>query len=362
MPLVYPINRYSGSEGRLTLASGTPITTSDQTAKTTVYFTPFVGSRVALYNGTSWEIFIFSEVSVAVPSTLFRLFDVFVYNNAGTITLETVNWDQSSAAITAATAAAECQITSNGHGLANADLVGIAGVVGTLGTDVENGINGKVWAVRNSAANTFTLDGSDTTGLTYTSGGTWYKVPNTRTTDIVRQDGVFVKSGSTNKRYLGTLMTTGVSGETEDSVTKRFVWNYYNRAIRTFYKIETAASWIYSTSTLRAMNNNTDIRIAMVVGAAESFFTGAIAGKFETTVNANGTVLLADNNIDNSITTPLPTHAVANANTFEGWVVNYVYALSTGYHFLQAVEQGFGSGTQTFYGESSSGIFGSILG
>ena len=362
MPLFNPIIGFSGSEGRLTLASGTPVTTADQTSKTTAYYTPFLGSRVALYNGVTWEVKKFAEVSVTVPSTLFRLFDIFIYDNGGTITLEVVNWDQSSAALTAATAAAECQITSNGHGLSNGDIVGIAGIVGTLGTDVENGVNGKAWAVRNSAANTFTLDGSDTTGLTYTSGGTWYKIPNTRTTAITLQDGIYVKSGSTNKRYLGTLSTTGVSGETEDSVTKRLVWNYYNRAARSFYKVEAATSWTYSTATVRAMDNNTDIRIALVVGVADTFFVGAAAGKVFTTVDANGTVLLADNNIDNYIATAVPTHAVAIANSYESWVSNYVYALSLGYHALQAIEIGFGSGVQTYYGEGSSGIFGSIMG
>lgn len=349
-------------DGRLTLASGTAVTTADQTAKTTVYCTPYSGNRVALYNGTNWVLRNFSELSVAVPSTIFRLFDVFIYDNAGTIALEAVNWNQSTAAITAATAAAECEITSNGHGLSNGDLVGIAGVVGTLGTDTENGINGKAWAVRNSAANTFTLDGSDTTGLTYTSDGAWYKIPNTRATAITLQDGIYVKTGEAGKRYIGTCMTTSTSGETEDSLTKRLVWNYYNRATRPFYKVEAASSWAYSSSTVRAMNNNTDIRIGMVAGVAEGYFNGDMVGKFHTTVDANGFVDLADNNIDNIITQVVPTHSVASANTFEGIRASYVYALSEGYHALQATERGSGSGTQTFYGESSSGIVGFILG
>lgn len=363
MPLVNPVNRSASCEGRLTLASGTPVTISDQTAKTTVYFTPYLGNRIALFNGVNWDTHAFAEVSVAVPSTLFRLFDIFIYNNGGTITLEAVSWSQTTGTITAATAAAECQITSTSHGRSDGDLVGIAGITGTLGTNTANGVNGKVWACRTIAANTFTLDGSDTSGLTYTSGGTWYYIPNSRSTNITLQNGVYVQSGATNKRYLGTCMTTGVSGECEDSVSNRLVWNYYNRVPRQFYKVESAGSWTYSTSTVRAMNNNTATRVSLIVGAAEGYFIGGIAAKFSTTGSAaNGEVLLADNNVDNFISAANPANAVANAGDYASWTAHYVYPITLGYHFLQAVERGFGVGTQTYYGESSSGIFGKVFG
>lgn len=89
--------------GRLTLESGVPLSTSDQTAKTTVYFTPYKGDRIALYNtGTSaWEILEYSETSVAVPSTTTTPFDIFAYDNSGTLALETVNWTNDTTRATA---------------------------------------------------------------------------------------------------------------------------------------------------------------------------------------------------------------------------------------------------------------------
>jgi hypothetical protein len=39
----------------------------------------------------------------------------------------------------------------------------------------------------------------------------------TRATALARQDGVLVKSGATTRRYLGTLRTTGTTGQTEFS-------------------------------------------------------------------------------------------------------------------------------------------------
>lgn len=91
-------------DGRLTLLSGTPVPTTDQTAKTTVYFTPFRGNRIAVYDGASlWLLRTFSELSVAVPATTNTNFDVFAYDNAGAVALETVNWTNGTTRATALT-------------------------------------------------------------------------------------------------------------------------------------------------------------------------------------------------------------------------------------------------------------------
>jgi hypothetical protein len=76
-------------EGRLTLESGVPLSTSDQTAKTSVYYTPYLGKRVSLYDGTRWRLYEFSEVTLALGTiTDAKNYDVFLYDNAGTLTLE----------------------------------------------------------------------------------------------------------------------------------------------------------------------------------------------------------------------------------------------------------------------------------
>ena len=63
--------------GRLTLVSATAVPTSDQTAKTTVYFTPYTGNYLGLYDGAIWFYRSFSEISVAVPSTTVTPYDIF---------------------------------------------------------------------------------------------------------------------------------------------------------------------------------------------------------------------------------------------------------------------------------------------
>lgn len=67
---------------RLSLESGVPVSTTDQTAKTTVYWT----------DGTT-------NLSVAVPSTTNRPFDIFYSLSAGT--LSTVNWTNDTTRATA---------------------------------------------------------------------------------------------------------------------------------------------------------------------------------------------------------------------------------------------------------------------
>ncbi len=175
-------------DGRLTLTTAVPVTTADVTAATTLYWAPYAGSQVALYDGAAWAMYTFTEKSIAVPATTSQMYDVFVYNNAGTLTLELTAW------------------------------------------------------------------ANDTT----------------RATALTKQDGVLVKTGATTRRYLGSFRTTGVSGQTEDSVLKRHVWNYYNRVPRSLLRRESTSSWAYNSATIRQANNSASNQVDVVVGVEES--------------------------------------------------------------------------------------------
>jgi hypothetical protein len=50
-------------QGRLTLASVTPVMTSNQSGKTIIYYTPYTGNQVPIYNGTIMVPTAFSELS-----------------------------------------------------------------------------------------------------------------------------------------------------------------------------------------------------------------------------------------------------------------------------------------------------------
>jgi hypothetical protein len=82
------------AEGRLTLTTGTPVTTGDVSAATTLYYTPYTGNRIALYDGAgSWNVRTFTEVSLSLAScTASTPYDVFLYDNGGVVTAAAVIW------------------------------------------------------------------------------------------------------------------------------------------------------------------------------------------------------------------------------------------------------------------------------
>jgi len=80
-------------QGRLTLTSGTPVTTSDVTGASTIYFTPYNGNCLSLYNGSNWQTVQFDETSLALGTlTSGKNYDIFAYDNSGTIDLEMIEW------------------------------------------------------------------------------------------------------------------------------------------------------------------------------------------------------------------------------------------------------------------------------
>lgn len=76
-------------EGRLTTESGVPVSTADRTAQSTIYFALYKGNRVRLYDGANWNLHTFTERSLALSGlTSGKNYDVFLFDNTGTLTLE----------------------------------------------------------------------------------------------------------------------------------------------------------------------------------------------------------------------------------------------------------------------------------
>lgn len=94
----------STNDFRLTGVSGTPVMTADSTSLSTIYLTPYKGNRIALYDtsNSKWKLLSSVEVSLAVTGRTTDLpFDIFAYNNSGTVTLEFLNWASATARSTA---------------------------------------------------------------------------------------------------------------------------------------------------------------------------------------------------------------------------------------------------------------------
>lgn len=277
-------------QGRLTLTSGTPVTTSDVTAAETVYFAPYKGNKIDLYDATAarWVRYKFTELSLDVPDAT-QMNDVFIYNNSGTLTLEAVAWS------------------------------------------------------------------SDTA----------------RATALTTQDGVYVKSGATGRRYLGSFYgTTAGNGQTEDSLAKRYLWNYYNRVPKAMRAVDTTNSWNYTTATFRQANANTANQLDMAIGVSEDpveAIVSAVMVSDQAAATVTATVGIGvDSTSTNSaqilINTNNPGSSVRQTAFAE-----YVGFPGIGKHILPWLEQSTATGTTTWIGDAGgtvtqSGIVGTLMG
>ena len=74
--------------GRLTTESGVPVSSSDRTSQGTLYYTPYLHDYVRLYDGTRPKLYLFTERSLSLTVTSGKNYDVFLYDNSGTLTME----------------------------------------------------------------------------------------------------------------------------------------------------------------------------------------------------------------------------------------------------------------------------------
>lgn len=83
------------ADGRLTLTTGTPVTTADVSGSATLFYTPYKGNRISLYsNAFGWYVSTFEELSLDLSGETFATTqDVFIYNDAGTLKLSLTAWN-----------------------------------------------------------------------------------------------------------------------------------------------------------------------------------------------------------------------------------------------------------------------------
>lgn len=187
----------------------------------------------------------------------------------------------------------------------------------------------------------------------------------TRATAIIRTTtGRLYKTGDLTRMYVGSVRTTTVSGQTEDSAVKRYLWNYYNQKRRVLQRLETTASWTYSTATWRQANAAAANQVEVVVGVAETPITLTLLGQVQHNASTSAVAIGEDS-------TTAPTGLVA-VNNFVAGGVPAVSSLTkvpaVGRHFYAWLEWANGA-TGTFYGkggvgptEQQSGLSGFIEG
>lgn len=90
--------------GRLTLTTAVPVTTSDVTGATSIYYTPYLSNVIPLWDGARWKPIEFSEYTLALGTlTSGRPYDVFAYISSGVLALEVLAWTNDTTRATAVT-------------------------------------------------------------------------------------------------------------------------------------------------------------------------------------------------------------------------------------------------------------------
>lgn len=101
LKLLFPY-LFAAPMGRLTLASGVPLTFTNQTAKTTLYYTPYIGNVILLYVSGAWKFKTFSELSLSLSGYVAdKNYDIWMYDNSGTPTLASTVWTNGTTRATA---------------------------------------------------------------------------------------------------------------------------------------------------------------------------------------------------------------------------------------------------------------------
>ena len=203
-------------QGRLTLQTAVPVMTTTQSAKTTIFYTPYVGNKVPIYDGTNMTMTTFAELSVATTDTTkspaaigaSKVNDWFVWNDGGTIRIgHGPDW------------------TSDTARSAGTALVMVNGVY---------------------------LNNASITNGPAASRGTF--VGTTRSNASSQLDWVY--GGASVQGFFG-------------------IWNCYNRCCVQSIAFQNTSSWAYSSTTWRGANALNNTRTYFISGLAEDAFQGA---------------------------------------------------------------------------------------
>lgn len=334
------------SSGRLTLTSGTPITTADVTGATTVYYTPYNGNGISLYDGSAWVGVSFSEVSI-------KLTDAQTGTRAST----------GNGIITGLTDTSQLVVGMEASGTG----IGASAVISSIDSATQVTLS-----VNNTATGTATVTFKAATSTPYDVFGKLvsgalklelvkWSSDTVRATDIAIQDGIKIKSGDATRRWLGSVRVMA-AGTTYDSNLYRMLFNAHNRAPRKLVLRETTASWTYATASWRNANGNGANIVYFFCGEE----TPVAASLRANASNSTSTVRSAYSSIG------LDSGASPSSDCNTGYaavdvyvsplIADYLGTPGIGLHYLSWLELAAGADTQTFYGTGfNCGLTGMVM-
>lgn len=217
--------------GRLTLQQGVPIPTGSLVSQSTIYYT---GGRTHFWTGSALVVVQVPPLSLALSGlTTGAIYEIVLDYNGGTPQLTTQIWAGAGTVITGATNATPIVLTATGHPYQNGDELYVDGVRDSTNEVIPYAVDG-AWIAANRAANTVELAGSS--GVAdYFRGGVISGRLAAGLLDV--QNELLVMASDLTRRPIGIFRATSAT-TTEDSATKRFLYNHFNQVERFFRKVD----------------------------------------------------------------------------------------------------------------------------
>jgi hypothetical protein len=296
-------------QGRLTLASATPIMRTTQSAKNTIYYTPYLGNRCPVYYSGAWHYLAFSEISTTTTDTTknpsaigaSKVNDWFVWYDAGTARL--------------------CH-----------------------GPDWTN-------STTRSAGTALTL-----------LNGIW--VNNAAITNAAPQyNGTYVGTTLSNTDSLLYWYLGGTAGSPQTTAIL-LLWNMYNRALVSVWLKDTGGSYTYASGTVRGVRGTTAggvMSANFILGQVEDAVVADYTQRIDTPTAGNvAAITIGVNSITAGFNARNFVHGAfaGQANVISNHA-EFFEGLSLGYNYLQGLESS-DVGTNTFNAESSSTLYANL--
>ena len=248
--VIVPVNALQ--QGRLTPSSSDPDINTEGSPSSSIYFLPYKGNQISLYDGTSWVPHTFTTQSLAL-SGVDVVHDIFAYLNGSNVELDSTTW-----------------------------------------IDWQN-----------------------------------------RSTGLIRQDGVLVKAGNPEQKYLGTVMTNA-SQVLQYDESRKLVWNYYNQTPKDLARQFSGGTHSYSSTTLRFLGNDNTQDLRMVCGVQQSSLITIRADAGNRTVIRPG----VNYNQPYGLALPLLVEQVLTGGDLLNSTINgqQAFSLEPGFNFIHLLE------------------------
>lgn len=281
-------------QGRLTLTTAVPVQLADVAGATSVFYTPYVGNQIPIWNGITFTPTVFPELTLALSNPNHAInsnYDAFVAFNAGVLTV--------------CTGPAWTSDTGRGTGAGTTQLTRVLGLyTNTVSMTARNG------------ATTFTVAAGFGT-------------------------------------YVGTIRTIGSAGQTSwvanpaaaagGGACLLYQWNMFNRVPASAISMDSTNTWAYTTATWRAANAAVSSGLLNRISAIFGFNEDAVSVVFNGLVTASNIGAAVGVGLD-SITAWSGTPGLYNNNSTPGGPgalpAFFTGAAGQGLHFFQALEYG----------------------